>query len=83
MKNIRDTCVEFFQSEDIRKSVKEIIKPIANIVYNEMYLYIWIILFYNVFLIFLILANLGLLIKLLQMQGTVSSLSTALPQINI
>jgi hypothetical protein len=83
MKNIRDTCVEFFQSEDIRKSVKEIIKPIANIVYNEMYLYIWIILFYNVFLIFLILANLGLLIKLLQMQGTASSLSIALPQINI
>ena len=36
MKSIRDTCIEFFQNEDIRKDVKEIMKPLANIVYNEM-----------------------------------------------
>jgi len=68
MKNIRDTCIEFFQNEDTRKDVKEIIKPIANMMYNEIYLYVWFICIYNVFLLFIILANLFLLIKLFQNQ---------------
>jgi len=66
MKNIRDTCIDFFKNEDIRKDVKEMVKPIVQIVYNELYLYIWFICFYNVFLIFIILANLFLLLKLLK-----------------
>jgi hypothetical protein len=66
MKNIRDTCIEFFQNEDTRKDVKEMIKPVVQIIYNELYLYIWFICFYNVFLIFIILANLFLLLKLLK-----------------
>lgn len=70
MKNIRDTCIEFFQSEDIRNDIKQIIKPIANSMYNEMYLYVWFICIYNVFLLFIILVNLFLLIKLLNMQGS-------------
>ena len=66
MKNIRDTCIEFFQNEDIRKDVKEILKPFVQIIYNELYLYIWFICFYNVFLIFIVLVNLFLLLKLLR-----------------
>lgn len=66
MKNIRDTCIEFFQNEDIHKEVKEIIKPLGNMMYNEIYLYIWFICIYNVFLLFLILANLFLVIHLYQ-----------------
>ena len=69
MKNIRDTCIEFFQNEDIRRDVKEIIKPIVNIIYNEMYCYIWFICIYNVFFIFIILVNLFLLLKLLKNQS--------------
>jgi hypothetical protein len=65
MKNIRDTCIEFFQNEDIRKDVKEIVKPIVYIVYNEVYFYILFICIYNVILIFVVLANLFLLIRLL------------------
>jgi hypothetical protein len=64
-KNIRDTCIDFFKNEDITRDVKEILKPIVNIVYNEIYVYIWVICFYNVFLTFVILANLFLLLKLL------------------
>jgi len=71
MKNIRDTCIEFFQNEDIRRDVKEIIKPIATIIYNESYLYIWFICIYNVFLLFIILANLFLLVKLLKKQSKI------------
>jgi len=70
MKNIRDTCVEFLQNEDIRKDVKEIIKPIVSIIYNELYVYLIFICVYHVFLVFIILANLYLLSK-----GTVGSLT--------
>jgi len=64
MKSIRDSCIEFFQNEDIRKDVKEIIRPIGNIVYNEIYLYLWLLCFYNLFLFFIVLAILVLLVRL-------------------
>jgi len=64
MKTIRDTCIEFFQNEELHKEVREIIKPLGNMVYNEIYLYFWFICVYNVFLLFLILANLFLIIHL-------------------
>ena len=64
MKNIRDTCIDFFKNEDIRKDVKEMLKPFAQIMYNELYLYIWVICFYNVFLILIVLVNLFLLMKI-------------------
>jgi hypothetical protein len=63
MKNIRDSCIEFLQNEDIRKDVKEIIKPLVQIVYNEVYIYIWLICFYNVVLIFISLATLIIIIR--------------------
>uniref|UniRef100_A0A6C0B2E4 Uncharacterized protein n=1 Tax=viral metagenome TaxID=1070528 RepID=A0A6C0B2E4_9ZZZZ len=66
MKTIRDTCMEFFQNEDLHKEVREIIKPLGNMMYNEIYLYIWFICIYNVLLLFLILANLFLIIHLYQ-----------------
>jgi len=36
MKNIRDKCIDFFKNEDIRKDVKEMLKPFAQIMYNEL-----------------------------------------------
>lgn len=61
--SIRETCIEFFKNEDIKRDVKEIIRPIVSIMYNEMYIYILLICIYHVFLIFIILANLFLLIN--------------------
>jgi len=78
MKNIRDTCIEFLQREDTRRDVKEVIKPIANIIYNETYLYLWMICLYNVFLIFLILVNLFLVIKLLNRESGKMILETSI-----
>jgi uncharacterized membrane protein YdbT with pleckstrin-like domain len=69
MKTIRDTCIEFFKNEDIKQNLQEIIRPVVDIIYNEIYIYIWFICIYNVFLIFIILANLFLLIRLLQQQS--------------
>lgn len=62
--SVRNSCLEFFQKEDIQRYVKEFMRPIVNIIYNEIYPYIWFICIYNVFLIFLTLANLVILLWL-------------------
>lgn len=66
MHSIKESCIEFFQNEDIRKVIIEVVKPIRESVYNELYMYIWLICVYNVFLIVIIVANLFLLLKLLK-----------------
>jgi hypothetical protein len=66
MKNVRETCLQFFQNEDIKRDVKEIIRPIVGIMYNEFYPYLLFLCIYNVFLIFIVLANLILLVHLLR-----------------
>jgi hypothetical protein len=54
----------FFRKEDIKKMSKEIVKPVVNIIYDEIYPYIWFICIYNVFLIFMTILNLFILIQL-------------------
>lgn len=66
MKSIRDTCIDFFKNEDIKKDVREVIRPIFTMVYNEIYVYLWLICIYHVFFIFIILANSYLLMKILR-----------------
>jgi hypothetical protein len=65
MKNIRESCIEFFASEDIKRDVKQMMKPIVTTIYNEIYVYLWLLCFYHIFFIFIVLANLFLLLKLL------------------
>ena len=67
MKNIRESFIEFFKSEDSKKNMKEIIKPIGQMIYNEIYIYLWLLCFYHVFFIFIVLANLFLLLKMVGM----------------
>lgn len=76
MNSIRDKCIEYLQNEDIRKDVKDIMKAVGNIVYNEAYIYVWILCFYNVFLIFIILANLALLLQVLAKNSSVTTIVT-------
>ena len=64
MKNIRDTCIEFFKNEDIKKDVKEMMRPIFSMIYNEVYIYLWIIAIYNIFFGFLILAMFFILFRI-------------------
>jgi hypothetical protein len=71
MKNIRESVIEFFKSEDSKRNMKEMIKPIGEIVYNEIYIYIWLICFYHIFFIFIVLANLFLLLKLIGMNNKI------------
>ena len=71
MKNFRETCIDFFKNEDIKKDVKEMMKPIFSLIYNEIYLYVWIIALYNIFFIFIILAMFFILLNIYQSSGSV------------
>jgi len=70
-----NNILKFVESSDFKKQAKEIVYPIGQMIYNEIYIYIWFICLYNVFLIFLVLANLFLLIRLLKPNKQPSSLS--------
>jgi hypothetical protein len=65
MKNLRDTCIDFLKNENTKKDVQEMMKPIFSMIYNEIYIYIWIIAIYNIFFVIMILAMFFILLKLL------------------
>jgi hypothetical protein len=65
MKNIRDTCISFLHDEDLRKVIREMIKPLIQIMYNEIYIYLWLLCFYSLFLFFIVLAILVILVRLI------------------
>jgi len=65
MKTLKDTFNHFFQNEDIKTDIKELLmKPIFSMIYNEIYLYLWIIAVYNIFFVFIILAILSILLNI-------------------
>jgi hypothetical protein len=68
MQNIRETCLQFFQNEDIKRDVREMIRPIVGIMYNELYPYLLLLCIYNIFLIFIVLAILVILLRLFQIR---------------
>ena len=70
MKNIRDTCISFLHDEDLRKVIREMMKPLIQIMYNEIYIYLWLLCFYSLFLFFIVLAILVILIRLLHKEPT-------------
>lgn len=61
---MENMVLEFFQNQEFDRYIKECIKPIVNMIYNEFYTYVWFICFFNVFLIFITLANLIILLRL-------------------
>jgi hypothetical protein len=65
MKTLRESIVDFIQSEDLRKNLYNVVQPIYKNLYNELYPYLWFICIYMVILTFIILANLVLLIRVL------------------
>ena len=71
MTSLRDRCMLFFQDENIKKDLRELAKPILDMIYDELNVYVWIVLVYNIFLVFIVLANLFLLIRLLRYSNKV------------
>lgn len=71
MTSLRDRCMLFFQDENIKKDLRDLAKPILEMIYEELNVYVWIVLVYNIFLVFIVLANLFLLIRLLRYSNKV------------
>jgi len=54
---------DFFKQEDVKKDIRELLSPLVNIIYNELYVYIWSICFFQILLFILVLANLIMLLR--------------------
>jgi hypothetical protein len=54
-----------FLDENIQKSIKKGLKSMTQIIYNEMYVYVWFICIYHVLLVIIVLTNLVLLAKMM------------------
>ena len=58
--------VSYLKTDESRRYLKDnIIQPVGQVIYNEWYIYLWLICIYHVILIFIVLANLILLLTFL------------------
>jgi hypothetical protein len=53
-----------FLDDNIQQGIKKGLRSMTQILYNEMYVYVWFICIYHVLLVILVLTNLVLLIKI-------------------
>lgn len=74
MQNIKETCISFLQDDNIRKDIKDIIKPITQNIYNEIYIYIWVICLYCMLIMLILLIILVFVIKIIYLINTLSNL---------
>jgi len=62
-----DACLTYLKTDESRRYLKDnIIHPVGQVIYNEWYIYLWLICIYHVFLIFIVLANLIILLTFLR-----------------
>jgi hypothetical protein len=60
---MKEKCMFFFQNEDIQCHIREIVKPIGTLIYNELFIYIWLICIYNVLLFCIVIFVLVVLLR--------------------
>jgi hypothetical protein len=64
MDSIWEDCKGYFQNEDTRRHLKDyVISPLSEIVYSEIYFYIWLICFYHMVLILLLCIILVIIVR--------------------
>ncbi len=63
--------ISFLKNEEVKQYIKNLVGPLGTMIYNEIYIYMWFICIYNVILIFLVLVNLVILLKLLRAKDCV------------
>jgi hypothetical protein len=65
MKHLWDNCLEYFETNEAKRNFhKCVLTPLGVILYQEFYLYVWIICFYHIFLILMVFGILILLVRL-------------------
>ena len=52
-----------FQKEDIQRCLKQLLSSLSAIVYDQIYVYMWLMCFYHVFLIFLMTMTIVILLR--------------------
>lgn len=57
-----DFVSQILQSSGTQHSFREIIKQVGNLVYDEIYIYIWLICFYNVLMFCIVGVSLYMLV---------------------
>lgn len=62
---LQNSWIQFFNNVETKREFMELLKPVKESLYNEIYIYIWIICFYSIMLFLLILANLFLLLRII------------------
>lgn len=55
--------LKFFKNSDIQKTLKDMTQPLGQILYERLYIYIWLICIYNVLLIFMVLVIFVMVIR--------------------
>jgi hypothetical protein len=55
---------DFLNQDDVKKDIRELLSPLVNIIYNELYVYIWSICFFQILLFILVLTNLIMLLRM-------------------
>ena len=64
MKNLWSNCFDFLSTDEAKRHLKQsLIVPMGNILYQEMYFYVWLICFYHIFLIVLVLFLVVMLLR--------------------
>ena len=63
--------------ENIQKSIKKGVRSVANLLYDEIYIYVWFVCIYHVILVIIVLTNLVLLFKMYSYRPSTASLEFA------
>lgn len=63
--NMKQKCIDFFQNEEFKRDLREIVKPLGTMIFDELYIYILFLCIYSVLNILIVSANLILLLRLL------------------
>ena len=58
-----DLVSQILQSSSTQHSFREVIKQVGHLVYDEIYLFVWLICFYNVLLFLIVATTLYCLLK--------------------
>lgn len=63
--------------DNIQQSIKKGVRSVANLLYDEIYIYVWFVCIYHVLLVIIVLTNLVLLFKMYSYRPSHSSLEFA------
>lgn len=62
--DVKKACSYLLENEEYTKYIKYCFHKIAFLVYDEIYLYVWLICLYNIFLLMLLLIQFFILLKI-------------------